>query len=138
MAPHATIAVWEAADKLTLYNESQVVNGVQNSIASTFNLKPENVRVITPHIGGGFGSKGGAWGHVVLAAIAAQIVKRPVKLALTRQQMFNSVGLRQRNKQHLRLAATKDGKLTALCARNDNALRRSTASLSKPAAIVRK
>ncbi|MDQ3711433.1 MAG: xanthine dehydrogenase family protein molybdopterin-binding subunit [Acidobacteriota bacterium] len=114
MAPHATIAVWEAADKLTLYNESQVVNGVQNTIATTFNLKPENVRIITPHIGGGFGSKGGAWGHVILAAIAAQTVRRPVKLALTRQQMFNSVGLRQRNHQHLRLAATKDGKLTAL------------------------
>ena len=114
MAPHATIAVWEAADKLMLYNESQVVNGVQNSIAQAFNLKPENVRIITPHIGGGFGSKGGAWGNVVLAAIAAQVVKRPVKLALTRQQMFNSVGLRQRNRQHLRLAATKDGKLTAL------------------------
>jgi len=114
MAPHATIAVWEAADKLTLYNESQIVNGVQGAIAATFNLKPENVRVITPHIGGGFGSKGGAWAHVALAAIAAQAVKRPVKLALTRQQMFNSVGLRQRNKQHLRLAATKDGKLVAL------------------------
>jgi xanthine dehydrogenase YagR molybdenum-binding subunit len=114
MAPHATTAVWEEADKLTLYNESQVVNGVQNTIAGTFGLKPENVRVITPHIGGGFGSKGGAWGHVVLAAIAAQMVKRPVKLALTRQMMFNSVGLRQRNVQHLRLAATKDGKLTAL------------------------
>jgi len=114
MAPHATVAVWEAADKLTLYNESQVVNGVQNSIAQTFNLKPENVRVITPHIGGGFGSKGGAWGHVVLAAIAAQVIKRPVRLVLTRQMMFNSVGLRQRNKQTLRLAATKNGKLTAL------------------------
>jgi len=114
MASHATVAVWEAADKLTLYNESQVVNGVQNSIAQTFNLKPENVRVITPHIGGGFGSKGGAWGHVALAAIAAQVVKRPVRLILTRQMMFNSVGLRQRNKQTLRLAATKNGKLTAL------------------------
>ncbi len=114
MAPHATIAVWEAADKLTLYNESQIVNGVQGAIAATFNLKPENVRVITPHIGGGFGSKGGAWAHVALAAIAAQVVKRPVKLALTRQMMVNSVGLRQRNKQHLRLAATKDGKLIAL------------------------
>ena len=114
MAPHATIAVWEAADKLTLYNESQIVNGVQGAIAQTFNLKPENVRVITPHIGGGFGSKGGAWAHVALAAMAAQVVKRPVKLALTRQMMFNSVGLRQRNKQTLRLAATKDGKLIAL------------------------
>jgi xanthine dehydrogenase YagR molybdenum-binding subunit len=114
MAPHATIAVWEADDKLTLYNESQVVNGVQNAIAGTFGLKPENVRVVTPHIGGGFGSKGGAWGHVIVAAIASKMVRRPVKLALTRQMMFTSVGLRQRNVQRLRLAATKDGKLTAL------------------------
>lgn len=114
MAPHATVAVWEAADRLTLYNESQIVNGVQNSIAGTFNLKPENVRVVTPHIGGGFGSKGGAWAHVALAALAAQAVKRPVRLILTRQMMFTSVGLRQRNKQTLRVAATKDGKLTAL------------------------
>jgi len=114
MAPHATLAVWESDDKLTLYNESQVVNGVQNSLASTFGLKPENVRVITPHVGGGFGSKGGAWGHVVIAAIAAKMVRRPVKLALTRQMMFNSVGLRQKNIQRLRLAATKDGKLTAV------------------------
>ena len=114
MAPHATIAVWDAADKLTLYNESQIVNGVQGAIAQTFNLKPENVRVVTPHIGGGFGSKGGAWAHVALAVMAAQLVKRPVKLALTRQMMFNSVGLRQRNKQTMRVAATKDGKLTAV------------------------
>ena len=114
MEPHATIAVWEAADKLTLYNGSQIVNAVQGSLANTFGLKPENVRVITPHIGGGFGSKGGAWGNVVIAAIAAKTVNRPVKLALTRHQMFNSVGLRQMNKQRLRLAATKDGKLIAL------------------------
>jgi xanthine dehydrogenase YagR molybdenum-binding subunit len=114
MAPHATTAVWDADDKLTLYNESQVVNGVQGAVASAFGLKPENVRVITPHIGGGFGSKGGAWGHVVVAAMAAKIVKRPVKLALTRQMMFNSVGLRQKNEQHIRLGATKDGKLIAL------------------------
>ena len=114
MAPHATLAVWEADDKLTLYNESQVVNGVQNALSGAFGLKPEQVRVVTPHIGGGFGSKGGAWGHVVVAALAAKVVKRPVKLALTRQMMFNSVGLRQRNVQKIRLAATKDGKLTAL------------------------
>lgn len=114
MAPHATVAVWEADDKLTIYNESQIVNGVQGAVASTFGLKPENVRVITPHIGGGFGSKGGAWGHVILAVMAAKMVKRPVKLALTRQMMVNSVGLRQKNIQHVRLAATKDGKLTAL------------------------
>ena len=114
MEPHATVAVWESAEKIIVYNGSQVVNGVQNAVASAFSLKPENVRIITPHIGGGFGSKGGAWGHVILAALAAQAVKRPVKLVLTRQQMVNSVGLRQRNRQKLRLAATADGKLTAL------------------------
>lgn len=114
MEPHATIAVWESAEKLTLYNGSQIVNGAQNAAASTLGLKPENVRVVTPYIGGGFGSKGGQWANLVLAAVAAQMVKRPVKLALTRQQMFNSVGLRQRNHQKLRLGATKDGKLIAL------------------------
>ncbi len=114
MAPHATVAVWDADDKLTIYNESQVVNGVQNAVAGTFGLKPENVRVITPHIGGGFGSKGGAWGHVIVAAMAAKMVKRPVRLALTRNMMVNSVGLRQKNIQNIKLAATKDGKLTAL------------------------
>lgn len=114
MEPHATIAVWETAEKLTLYNGSQIVNGAQNAAASTLGLKPENVRVVTPYIGGGFGSKGGMWANLVLAAIAAKTVKRPVKLALSRQQMFDSVGLRQRNHQKLRLAATKDGKLTAL------------------------
>jgi xanthine dehydrogenase YagR molybdenum-binding subunit len=114
MEPHATVAVWEAPDRLTLYNGSQIVNSVQNSLAAVFGLKPENVRVITPHIGGGFGSKGGAWGNVVLAAMAARVVNRPVKLALTRQQMVNSVGLRQRNKQKMRVAATKDGKIVAL------------------------
>ncbi|MDQ3041650.1 MAG: molybdopterin-dependent oxidoreductase, partial [Acidobacteriota bacterium] len=113
MEPHATIAVWEG-EKLTLYNGAQIVNGAQNAAAATLNLKPENVRIVTPHIGGGFGSKGGMWGNLIIAAIAAKAVNRPVKLALTRQQMFNSVGLRQRNKQKLRLAATKNGKLTAL------------------------
>ena len=114
MEPHSTIAVWESAEKLTLYNGSQIINGAQNAAAVTLGLKRENVRIVSPHIGGGFGSKGGQWGNLALAAIAAKIVKRPVKLALTRQQMFNSVGLRQRNSQKLRLAAEKTGKLTAI------------------------
>ncbi|MCW3090552.1 MAG: acylaldehyde oxidase [Ferruginibacter sp.] len=113
MEPHATIAVWEG-EQLTLYNGSQIVNGAQNSAAATLNIPPEKVRIITPYIGGGFGSKGGQWANLVLAAVAAKMVNRPVKLALARQQMFNSVGLRQRNRQKMRLAATRDGKLTAL------------------------
>jgi xanthine dehydrogenase YagR molybdenum-binding subunit len=113
MEPHAAIAVWDG-DNLTLYSATQVVGGVQGGVARAFGLKPENVRIISPHVGGGFGSKGGAWANVILAAIAAKMINRPVKLALTRQNMFNSVGLRQRNRQRLRIAATADGKLTAL------------------------
>ncbi|MEP6728353.1 MAG: xanthine dehydrogenase family protein molybdopterin-binding subunit [Bacteroidota bacterium] len=113
MEPHATIAIWEG-DKLILYNGSQIVNGAQTSAAATLDLPPANVRIVTPFIGGGFGSKGGQWANLVLAAVAAKAVNRPVKLALTRQQMFNSVGLRQKNKQRLRLSATKDGKLTSI------------------------
>jgi xanthine dehydrogenase YagR molybdenum-binding subunit len=113
MEPHATIAVWEG-EKLTLYNGSQIVNGAQNAAAKTLGIQPGNVRIVTPHIGGGFGSKGGQWANLVLAAVAAKMVDRPVKLALTRQQMFNSVGLRQRDEQRVRIAADKDGKLTAI------------------------
>lgn len=113
METHSTIAFWEG-EKVTLYNGSQIVNGAQGAAAATLGIKPENVRIVTPFIGGGFGSKGGQWANLVLAAVAAKAVNRPVKLALTRQQMFNSVGLRQRNHQKMRLAATKDGKLTVL------------------------
>lgn len=114
MEPHATLAVWDGNEKVILYNGSQIVNGVQQGAAETLGLKPENVRILTSFIGGGFGSKGAQWSNVVLTAVAARFVKRPVKLALMRQQMFNSVGLRQRNNQRLRLAASKDGKLTAV------------------------
>lgn len=113
MEPHATIAVWEGSN-LTLYNSSQIIYGAQSAAANTLNLKPENVRIVSTHIGGGFGSKGGQWANLVLTAMAAKMVDRPVKLALTRQQMFNSVGLRQRNLQKVSLAAGRDGKLTAL------------------------
>ncbi|RYG50505.1 MAG: xanthine dehydrogenase family protein molybdopterin-binding subunit [Chitinophagaceae bacterium] len=113
MEPHSTMAIW-AGDKLTLYNGSQIINGAQTAAAATLNLKPEQVRIISPFIGGGFGSKGGQWANLVLTAVAAKMVNRPVKLALTRQQMFNSVGLRQRNMQHLSIGATKEGKLLAI------------------------
>jgi len=113
MEPHSTVALWEG-ERLTLYNGSQIINGAQSAAAATLNLKIEQVRIISPFIGGGFGSKGGQWANLVLAAVAARVVNRPVKLALTRQQMFNSVGLRQRNQQKISLGATKDGKLISL------------------------
>jgi xanthine dehydrogenase YagR molybdenum-binding subunit len=125
MEPHSTIAVWEG-ENVILYNGAQIVNAAQTAAANTLKIKPEQVRIVSAHIGGGFGSKGGQWANLVLAAVAAKMVNRPVHLALTRQQMFNSVGLRQRNFQRMRLAATKEGKLLALahettthCAIND-------------------
>ncbi|MFD0749158.1 xanthine dehydrogenase family protein molybdopterin-binding subunit [Mucilaginibacter calamicampi] len=113
MEPHSTVAVWEG-EKLTLYNGSQIINGAQTSAAATLNLKPEQVHIVSPFIGGGFGSKGGQWANLVLAAVAAKAAGRPVKLALTRQQMFNSVGLRQQNYQKISIGATRDGKMTSL------------------------
>jgi len=113
MEPHAAIAEWDG-DKVTLYNASQGVGGTQGAVANAFGLKPENVRIISPHVGGGFGSKGSTWPNVILTAMAAKVVGRPVKLALTRQNMFNSVGLRQRDVQRMRIATDAGGKITAI------------------------
>ena len=82
------------------------------TIAEVFELEPERVRVIAQHVGGGFGSKGTPRPQAVLAAIAAQVVERPVKVALTRQQMFAMVGYRTPTIQRVRLGAARDGRLT--------------------------
>src|SRR5437762_512533 len=79
MEPHATVAHWEG-DRLTLWDATQFVDGVRNTVAKTLGLAPEKLRVIDPYVGGGFGCKGSTWSHVVLAAMAAREAKRPVKL----------------------------------------------------------
>jgi xanthine dehydrogenase YagR molybdenum-binding subunit len=113
MEPHATIAVWEGGD-LTLYDSNQGAYVVQQTIADAFGIEPERVRVISRHVGGGFGSKGTPRPHVILTAMAAQLVERPVKLAVTRQQMFSLTGYRTPTIQRLRLGAGADGRLTAI------------------------
>ena len=113
MEPHATLAVWEG-DKLTAYDATQGVFGARRVLAKTFGLPPENVRVVSHFLGGGFGCKGSTWSHVVLSAMAAKQVGRPVKLVLTRQQMFGSVGFRPRTEQKIEMGAGKDGALTAV------------------------
>jgi xanthine dehydrogenase YagR molybdenum-binding subunit len=113
MEPHATIAVWER-DRLTLYDSTQYVAGDRNTVARTLGLTPDKVRVICPYVGGGFGCKGSTWSHVVLAAMAARRVGRPVKLVLERPQMFGPVGGRPNTEQRMLLAAAKDGALTAM------------------------
>jgi xanthine dehydrogenase YagR molybdenum-binding subunit len=113
MEPHATTAVWEG-DKLTVHDATQFTYGVRHSMAVTFGIPEENVRVICKFTGGGFGSKGTVWSHVLLAAAAARQVKRPVRLATTRQQMFSNMGHRAETEQRVALGAARDGKLTAI------------------------
>jgi xanthine dehydrogenase YagR molybdenum-binding subunit len=113
MEPHATIAQWEG-DRLTLYDSTQHISGVQESLARTFGIGKEKVRVIALFVGGGFGCKGQVWSHVVLAAMAARRVNRPVKLVLDRPQMFGPVGARPQTQQRVTLGATREGKLTAI------------------------
>ena len=114
MEPHTTIAIW-TADKLTLYCSTQGVHYTRTLVASALGLDPQHVRVISPHVGGGFGSKVYPSTYVVLAAMAAQMVaSRPVKLALTRQQMFSLVGYRPPTIQRIQLGADDGGRLTAI------------------------
>jgi xanthine dehydrogenase YagR molybdenum-binding subunit len=113
MEPHATIAQWDG-EKLTLHDSTQYISGVKQSVARTLGVPDDNVRVICPFTGGGFGCKGSTWSHVVLAAMSAKEVKRPVKLAIERPQMFGPVGARPRTHQHIVLAARHDGTLTAI------------------------
>ncbi|OBI75536.1 xanthine dehydrogenase family protein molybdopterin-binding subunit, partial [Mycobacterium sp. E740] len=114
MEPHSCITLWDK-DTLTFWDSTQGVHAVRKELATTFGLEPEQVRVIAKNVGGGFGSKGAPHSHNVLAAMAAQRVPgRPVKLAVTRQQMFDFVGYRTPTIQHVRLGAERDGTLTAI------------------------
>ena len=110
---HATTAVWNG-DKLTVYDASQFIHGVRDSLAKMFSLDKANIRVLAPFVGGGFGGKGSMWCHVPLCALAAKVVKRPVKLVLSREAVFDIVGGRTPSEQRVALAADKTGKLTSL------------------------
>jgi xanthine dehydrogenase YagR molybdenum-binding subunit len=109
-----TIAVWEGDEKLTLYDSTQFVKGVQNILAQAFGLETENVRIICPFVGGAFGCKGAVWAHVFLAAAGAKAAGVPVKLHVTRRNMFVGTGHRTPTRQTLSLAAARDGKLQAM------------------------
>jgi xanthine dehydrogenase YagR molybdenum-binding subunit len=111
MEPHATIAQWTGS-KLTLHDATQYVSGVRRTVAKTLGIAEDDVHVISPFVGGGFGCKGSVWSHVVLAAMAARKVRRPVKLVLARPQMFGPVGGRPQTEQHIVLGARRDGTLT--------------------------
>jgi xanthine dehydrogenase YagR molybdenum-binding subunit len=109
----ATTAVWDG-DRLTLYDSTQGITATRLTVAALLGMPPTRIRVITRFVGGGFGSKAMIWPHVTLAAMAARQVGRPVKLALTRPQMFTSCGHREEQEQQVALGATTDGRLTTL------------------------
>ncbi len=113
MEPHATVAQWDG-EHLTLHDSTQYVTGERNTVAKTLGIPLENVRVLCPYVGGGFGCKGSTWSHVVLAAMAAKATGHPVKLVLDRTQMFGMVGHRPRTEQHLQLGAAAGGRMTAV------------------------
>ncbi|OKS86009.1 xanthine dehydrogenase family protein molybdopterin-binding subunit [Mucilaginibacter polytrichastri] len=114
MELHVTTAFWDGDDKVTLYTKSQGVVGSQKAIATAFNLDPKNVQINSRFVGGAFGSSLRTWPHEVAAVQAAKMVKRPVKLTLTREQMFTLVGYRPYTIQKIGLGATQDGKLIGI------------------------
>jgi xanthine dehydrogenase YagR molybdenum-binding subunit len=113
MEPHAAIAEWDG-DLLTVHTSTQTVANIQAGLANTLGIPPERVRIVSPFIGGGFGAKLIVHPEAVAAALAAKVLARPVKVALTRQQMFANAGHRPAMRQRLRLGAGRDGRLTAL------------------------
>src|ERR1700692_3623751 len=113
MEPHATLAVWDG-DKLTLHTSNQMLNTGVASVARTLKIPQENVRLVSPFIGGGFGSKLWVNADAILAAIAARQLKRPVKIALTRQQIFMVTTHRSDTIQHIRIGADHDGHIQAI------------------------
>jgi xanthine dehydrogenase YagR molybdenum-binding subunit len=114
MELHSITALWEGEDKVTVYDKTQGVKSTQRSIMQAFKLQEPNVKVIAQFVGGGFGSALRTWPHEIAALIGAKKTGRPVKLVLTRDQMFTMVGYRPYTKQIIGLGATADGKLTGI------------------------
>jgi xanthine dehydrogenase YagR molybdenum-binding subunit len=112
LEPHNCLAAWDG-DTVTLHASSQVLSEGKKRIAATFGLAPDKIRILSPFVGGGFGSKLGLHAEAVLAVMAARELHTPVKVALTRQQMFHIVGNRAATRQRVRLGAERDGRLEA-------------------------
>ena len=111
MEPHAAIAQWDGG-KLTVHASLQMLNYNISELADALDVDEEDIRLISRFVGGGFGSKLGISEEVVAAAIAAKELDRPVRVVLSRQQVFQCIMRRSETTQRLRLAADEDGKLT--------------------------
>jgi xanthine dehydrogenase YagR molybdenum-binding subunit len=114
MEIHGLTVVWDGENKVTLYEKTQALSSTQQNIMQAFGLKQENVRIITQFIGGAFGSAFNTWPHSMAALIAGRKIGKPIKLMLTRNQMFNLVGYRPEAIQKISIGASADGKLTGI------------------------
>ena len=110
---HATIAAWDG-DRLTLWDKTQWVHNTADEIAAVFGIPAENIRVVSPFVGGAFGSGLRTWPHVTLAALGARVARRPVKLMLSRREMYYAVGYRPHTVQRVALGASRSGRLAAI------------------------
>ncbi|MBB5696185.1 aldehyde oxidoreductase molybdenum-binding subunit PaoC [Muricoccus pecuniae] len=113
MEPHATIAAWEG-DRLTVWTSNQMIAWGKRDLAKALSMKPENIRLDSPYVGGGFGGKLFLRSDVVLAALGARAARRPVKVALTRPLIANNTTHRPATIQRVRLGAGRDGRITAI------------------------
>jgi len=111
--PHVTIAAWDG-ELLTLHDKTQWVDNDRAEIAHVFGIDPEQIHVISPYVGGAFGSALRTWPHVTLAAVAAKVVGLPVRLELTRRECFSAIGFRPQTDQKVAIGADADGKLAAI------------------------
>lgn len=114
MEPHATTAVWSDNGTLTLYDSTQMVVGTKKLVSLVLGIPEEKVNVVCEFLGGGFGGKSWSWPHTLLAALAAKVVSRPVRLQLTRAQMYSMAGHQSATVQTIALGAERDGKLTGI------------------------
>ncbi|HEY1927942.1 MAG TPA: xanthine dehydrogenase family protein molybdopterin-binding subunit [Caulobacteraceae bacterium] len=113
MEPHATIAQWQG-DQLVLHTSNQMLNQGQASVGATFGIPADQVRLVSRYVGGGFGSKLQVWPDAILAAMAARVLNRPVKIVDTRQQLPHLNSHRTATVQRVRLGADRQGKILAI------------------------
>lgn len=114
MEMHAVTVVWEGDDTITVYDKTQSLMDAQKNIATLFNLPAKNVRIISHYIGGAFGSAFNFWPHTAAAVIGAKKIGKPLKVTLSREQMFMLVGYRPQAIQKLGIGAMQDGTLTGI------------------------
>ena len=114
MEPHVTLAVWDGDGSLTLYDSTQMVVGTKKLVSLVLGIPEEKINVVCEFLGGGFGGKSWSWPHTLLAALAAKVVNRPVRLQLSRAQMYSMVGHQAGTVQTIALGANSDGNLSGI------------------------